>query len=377
MNENPQKERDLWSIVEDLATLQQSLHFEHSLILDKKPDLEACLRRVLRPHDEAGFESPKDRWMVDLRQDLDAALEELTFREIRNQLGLANEQLPRDTGKNLRILFRSEAFLRYLNAYLYFAIRFLANRKAFRPDPRDNERPACPDANVLRLPLCIPPTLAGYPGAQIYFELFRKQRREESSPIKLALSFLDDFHPQRKQPVQYELREPSEYELWLRGLRPETGEQQRLRFETISTGLTDWVILRSEFYLSLSPHETAGTGSNEAEVNEIKSQDARPLEGWLVTHPIAARLALADVYWIARLLRADVSDDGAVTYQKPSWLHLLRFRAILAGDLELTHMLEKAEEGIRSVFGYVCDLIQNSVELTQEDDRRKAEAAKT
>jgi predicted cobalt transporter CbtA len=76
---------------------------------------------------------------------------------------------------------------------------------------------------------------------------------------------------------------------------------------------------------------------------------------------MAARLALADVYWIARLLRADVSANATVTYHKDNWLHLLRFHLILARDLDGSKTLEKAEEALRSVFDYVCDLIQNSV----------------
>jgi hypothetical protein len=368
MNESAQIGSGPWAVIEELANLQTNPHLEHSLILGKKPHLEACLRRVLRPHDEAGFQSPDDSWMLDLRIRLDHALEDITFREIRNQLGLPNDNLPDDTADYLRVLFRSEAFLRYVNAYHYFAIRFLANREEFRISSENNKLPPGGDSNVLSLPLCIPPTLAGYPGAQELLDKFASLKREECAEVKEALAFLDDFHPPLRQSVQYELREPSQYELWLRGMRPETEGPQKERFQRIRKGLALWVISRSDFYLSLRPQATALIKSDGAEATDPRIE-ARPPEGWLVTHPIAARLALLDVYWIARLLRADLSDDGSVTYKKYSWVHLLLFNALLVTDFEPSK-LEKAEEAIRSVFGFVCDLIQNSVELTREGDRK-------
>jgi hypothetical protein len=379
MNDNPENKSGLWSVIDELATLEKDPHFKGSLIIDKEPDLEACLRRVLRPHDEAGFQSPGDDWIIDLRSRLDKALEELTLREIRNQLGLSTDNLSKLTQENLRILFRSEALLRYVNAYLYFGIRFLSSRGEYQFAPEGKELLRCAESNVRSFLLLSPPPLTGYPGVQKHLENFRNLSRQESIEIKTALRFLDDFHPRQEQPVQYELQEPSQYELWLRGLRPETEGLQKTRFEYISKGLTAWVISRSDFYLSLRPQVPALirlTETTGAEVTNIESQKARPPQGWLVTHPIAARLALADVYWIARLLRADVSADASVTYHKYSWVHLLRFRALLEGDNEGCRKLEKAEEAIRSVFGYVCDLIQNSVELTRDDDRRKVEPGK-
>ena len=374
MNESHEDEGNLWSVLQELAALDESPDFENALIIDKKPGLEACLRRVLRPHDEAGFHSPTDDWMIDLRSRLDGALGALTLREIRNELGLPNENLPGSTQDHLRILFQSEAFLRYVNAYLYFGIRFLANRKEYQSALQGKELPACHDSNVRPFRLCSPPPLTGYPDLQGHLEDFTKLSYQE--PIQTALLFLDDFHPPRPAAVQYELQEPSEFELWLRGLRPEEGPQKQ-RFMEISAGMEDWIITRSNFYLSLNPQPATLISTSEttgAEAINVEKQEKRPLEGWLVTHPIAARLALADVYWIARLLRADVAEDGSVTYQKYSWAHLLRFRALLAGDAEGAGKLRKAEDAIRSVFGYVCDLIQNSVEVTREDDRLKAES---
>ena len=374
MTETPEDGSDLWSIIHELANLDKI--FERSPLIDKKPDLESCLRRVLRPHDEAGFHSPSDNWMVVLRDRLDSALGELTFREIRYELGLANENLSNLTQDGLRILFRSEAFLRYVNAYLYFGIRFLASREDYQLAPEGKDISPCAGANVRSLPLIHPPVLTGWPDVEEHLEKFSTLWHENSIEVAKALRFLDDFHPPPKYPIQYELQEPPEFELWLRGLRPETEERQKKRFEDISKGLTEWVIKRSEFYLLLNaqtPVVIRSTAETEGEVTGVERQYMRPSDGWLVNHPIGARLALADIYWIARLLRADVSANATVTYQKYSWVHLLRFQALLEGDEERSQRLEKAEEAIRSVFGYVCDLVQNSVEITRDRELSNAE----
>jgi Patatin-like phospholipase len=371
MNRSTGDSDNRWSVIDELANLIENPKFKGSLIIDREPDLEACLGRVLRPHDEAGFQSPNDDWMIRLRARLDEALGSLTLREIRVQLGLPSEQLPKPTQANLWKLFHSEAFLRYINAYLFFGIRFVASRAEVPSSSGSGEWVSCADSNVRPFALMPPPVLAEAPGARQRFEEFaRLTARQPATAADTALSFLDDFHPPQQGLVQYELQEPSQYELWLRGLYPETEEKLNERFEEISKGLAEWARRRSDFYLSLDPQAPAHIQSVEG-VEEQPSNE-RPPQGWLVTHPMAARLALADVYWIARLLRADVSANATVTYHKDNWLHLLRFHLILARDLDGSKALVKAEEALRSVFDYVCDLIQNSVEITREEDRSKA-----
>ena len=289
------------------------------------------------------------------------------MREIREQLGLPSGELPDQTQANLQILFRSEAFLRYVNAYLFFGIRFLAGRAEMQWSFGPEKQVSCSDSNLRTFALVPPPALTHVQGARQCFEVFEKlTARRPGTAVDTALFFLDDFHPPQVDPVQYELQEPSQYELWLRGLRPETGDGQHARFEEISKGLEEWSKTRSELYLSLSP-----PGPVLIQSVEEQTSNERPPQGWLVTHPIAARLALADVYWIARLLRADVSENATVTYHKDNWLHLLRFHLTLTGDLQGSKRLEKVEEALRSVFDYVCDLIQNSVEITALGDRIK------
>ena len=112
----------LWPVLGRLAQLDKDPKLQDGRFLDKKPDREAWLRRVLRPHDEAGFEAKDDQWMVEIRQQLDDALCDLTLIEIGYELGVRQELLPVETQNQLFVLFRSEAFLRYLSAYLYFGI---------------------------------------------------------------------------------------------------------------------------------------------------------------------------------------------------------------------------------------------------------------
>ena len=149
-----------WSVIDELANLKENPNLKGSLIIGREPDLEACLRRVLRPHDEAGFQSPNDDWMIRVRAQLDEDLGSLTLREIREQLGFPNEDLPNRTQANLRILFRSDAFLRYVNAYLFFGIRFLACRAKVLSSSGGEELASCADANVRPFALVPPPVLA-------------------------------------------------------------------------------------------------------------------------------------------------------------------------------------------------------------------------
>src|SRR5271170_3064515 len=208
MDESPKANSGLWSVLEELAKLDKDPHFEGSRIIDRKPDLEACLRRVLRPHDEAGFEAREDQWMIVLRERLDAALEVLTYREIRYQLCLTTESLPSQTQDHLRVLFRSEAFLRYINAYLYFGIRFLSGRDKLQQAQEGRKPAPCADSNVRSLPLMPPPALVDSPGAEA--QLGRFAGLPTKGSVATALLFLDDFHPQRQESVQFELQEPSE-----------------------------------------------------------------------------------------------------------------------------------------------------------------------
>ena len=346
----------LWSVVKELATTS-----------------ETKLRRILRPHTEARFNLEDDAQAVDQRRRLDAALGALTQLEIAYQVGVVNEPVQLPGLDHLKKLFESEAILRYVNSYLYFGVRFLAGRVAppswianaverQPPKRKSNERPFF---------LVAPPNLAPFPDISATFFLFRKlvSKADPSSPSSgsratvdqvTALEFLDGF---------WDPKRVERFELWLRGLRPEA-DAEMSQFLRVSNGLVEWALARRDFYSSLetAPSTPDLTSESDSPIEERKGRP-RPVGGWFITNPVAARIALADVYWISRLLRAEVSANASVTYKRANWLHLLRFQAGLRNDSSLETSLWKAEEVLRSAFDFACDLVQNAVEITDEKER--------
>jgi patatin-like phospholipase len=393
---HPQGE-DQWAIIDELAG-------EAKKAEQKKDDPDAELRRLLRPHAEMRFpgndQGKRDK---ESRRRLDVALGALTMLEIAYQIGIVNfETEPVPHAESLKKLLKSEAFLRYVNAYLYFGIRFLAWRKEMTPpdwaDPQNFKGERTRTSNQRPFPLITPPPpvlepsepanpeIAEYKLGKL-IDLSRNcdpaiHRKDlTAGPQVLALDFLDGFTDDSPEDTDVP-SESERFELWLRGLYPELTnaeqkrspeEQKRVladqeRFPKIREGLRDWAIERRDFYLSL----------------QEPAQSKRPAGGWAVTNPLAARFALADIYWISRLLKAEVSASASVTYTRSNWLHLLRFRALLDGDQQETKTpgqersdpvseLEKAEEVLRSVFDFVCDLVQNAVEITEEKEKRAYE----
>jgi len=347
-------DKALWSIIKELADT---------------PELER--RRILRVHAEAGFDWEKEAASIQQRSRFDAALGALTVLEIAHQVKIvtAAEQ-PAPELEYLTKLFESQAVVRYVNAYLYFGIRFLAGRVA-APDWMTAATPSQPPTRVSNdRPLCLvtpPDPVATTPIDAGFTSLFdlakstdRFQASASQSPEAKALNFLDDFITDSK--------EPDRFELWLQGLRPETDSQTAQRFSDLSLGLQNWALARSQLYMSLEPPPTPPAVADGAPLNEGEAFEKRPVGGWMVTNPLAARFGLADVYWIARLLRADVSANASVTYTRANWLHLLRVQARLREDAGLYESLRKVEEVLRSVFDFVCDLVQNAVELTDEKE---------
>jgi hypothetical protein len=358
---------DRWSIIRELARYT-----------------EPERRRLLRPHAEMRFSNDKQGIADQRNRDrLDAALGALTALEIGYQTHIVEQKVfPVPEEENLKTLFSSEAFLRYVNAYLYFGIRFLARRikndwayvEGVKDPVRDcNHRPfslltppfPAPDATPVdpRFARLIALSTASDPALN---------PNENFDPKIRALRFLDGFTKDTAEGSDETSRESERYELWLRGLAPESKERQT--FSVISEGLIAWALERSEFYLSLQSLDTGWPASGGAPQSPGTS---RPVGGWAITNPYAARFALSDMYWIARLLRADVSADCAVTYTARSWLHLLRFhtglvrppRPLAPGELRPEDKLRNAEEILRSVFDFVCDLVQNAVEKTDAKDR--------
>ena len=342
-------DKAVWSIINELAGKSE----------DER-------RRILRPHAEAGFDRETDASLIDQRDRLDVALGALTILEIAGEVGIVPDpsHLMPEVADVQKLFRESEALLRYADAYLYFGARFLAGRidpPAWMVSEGSCEPPTRKpdDPNRRTFALRVPPALPASPETDASFASFLNLAN--SAETNEALKFLDDFI--------VDLKEPEWFELWLRGLRPEADQPAQDRFARLRRGLTDWVIFRCKFYLSLEPPSALFPPATDGRF-AAEGGEQRPPGGQMVTNPVAARFGLRDVYWIARLLRADVSAKAVVSYPQSSWLDLLRFRAGLEGNAVLEASFLKAEDVLRSVFGFVCDLIQNAVELSDEDERR-------
>lgn len=376
----PQGE-DVWLIIKQLAGVD-----------------EYDRQRLLRPHAEMRFgNDPNGVHDKAQRQRLDVALGALTALEIAYETRVVTEkEEPVPESECLKVLIESEAFLRYVNAYLYFGVRFLAWR-IMPPewDKPEKSKPLKPrDSNKQFFQLKKPPHPEKDANADSKFAalVYLAERCDpaihpatHNSQLQ-ALSFLDGFtkEPKGTTPAKHRedaVSEADRFELWLRGLSPKPANEELVdedRFCVIAQGLIEWATARRDFYLSLR---------NRDEDEQKDNKDKRPDGGWVVTDPLAARFALADVYWISRLLKAEVSSDATVTYSPSNWLHLLRFRLSLNNEKkqgrsdsnpqlpepDLQSELWKAEEVLRSVFDFACDLIQNAVEITKEKEKKAYE----
>jgi hypothetical protein len=361
-------------------------------------------RRILRPHDDVGM-GPDDGEIISMRRRLDEALAALTRWEIASQLGLYNlnstgtaKYLAR-VANDFSTLIQSDAFLCYLDVYLYFGVRFLAGRiapPAWWQHQGDPVRPAQdgPSVNKRPLPLPVPPVVENGKDNQQAFERFLALAPDLSADAHVALDFLDGFHPDQKEKSLFDA---AEFELWLRGLRPDAPSTRVERFEKIRNGLVEWSHQRAEFYLSLEPATTLSRW-NVADPTDRRRPKGN---GWVITNAVSARIALADFYSLAHLLRAEVSANSQVSYPTTSWMHILYFQtalrrqAISAGPLlddedhkvvsprkaleqgTLLHKQDMAsrsilddEEVLRSVFDFACDLVLNAIEISDERERR-------
>ena len=122
---------------------------------------------------------------------------------------------------------------------------------------------------------------------------------------------------------------PRDFELWLNGLIPDTGNCVQLRNQILA-----WVGSRVDFYKDLEKIQPCQTEIREgldtpmrSALAESKSDQAKIEKEWKVTNPLSARFGVADFYFLARLLRAEVSSEGHVHYTGPSWLRLIAMQS--------------------------------------------------
>jgi hypothetical protein len=340
-------------------------------------------RRILRPHDDAGM-GPGDGDIMLLRGRLDIALSSLTRWEIACQLNLYNlnnegtEVYLTVLAPGLLVLIEDDAFLRYLAVYLYFGIRMLAGRIAPLPwwekpgstDAIERGSLLLEGASVSKRPLqlAVPPPAANWIDNRKALDDFHALDAALPVESHVALRFLDGFHPDALDPQRFDPDEPAEFDLWLRDLRPGISRERAQRFRNIQNGLSSWARQRADFYIQLEPPDIRAQWEPPN-----GSPRRRPKDGWVITNAVSARIALADFYWLARLLHAEVSANGRVSYGGASWMHVLRFHAVLHRHDEQASLMRDDEEVLRSIFAFVCDLIQNAVELTDERERRHFE----
>jgi hypothetical protein len=326
-------------------------------------------RRVLRPRKQGEFHAEQERRDLELRGSLDRELQRIALRELSAQVASGTTEDYGDIPNFAKLLKESPAFVQYLNACLYFGVRFAAGRipQHFHDQSRASDASDC---NETPVGLPSPPPLcegAGFhPGDVKRFKAL--VQGDEENPVKAALDFLDDFVSHTDRQTESKLEEPpavddrTNFELWLRGVYYQPDEKGR--FRELTAGLLRWARSRYDFYTSLE-----SKGEKAQWVEEWKKRNWE--EGrWNVNNPVVARCAIVDFYWLARILRADVSPRGLVAYSSRSWLYYLAMKLpLLEGaptEPAPSQEVLRWEEVLRSVFGYACDLVQNAIEIVEE-----------
>jgi hypothetical protein len=411
-------------------------------------DREEWLTWVLRPHRDppsasaeqsAGYAGNAYADVADLRRALDDALDALTCVEIELQCGKHDGELafalPQEVRGPLCILAKSEAFLRYLDSYLFFGVRFLMGRDAEVRKAWEAARTVSaelPDQfNRPILPLETPPALGLNlkDDAEQVRAVLKLLSESPPASEQQALYFLDGFHQklgsktaaveqkveQKASEVQAQsaaaAQEPvlqsnlaaslesdaapsaefvadkaahqadtsllssvHDLELWLRGVMPEPRASQESLPE-IANGMRLWAIRHAKLYDTLSESRAYqdGTVAGAEKLWHTRRSDT----------PRVMRVALLDLYWLAGVLRADVTPAGEVTYADASWLNLLAFRdtiglpddgtlpAISAAD-SAEWPLDRVEEVLRSAFSSACELVQNAAERAEARNCQQA-----
>ena len=319
-------------------------------------------RSLLRFHREAGV---SDKQEIERRGLLDAALNRVELRELGLEVGVLDGDAGLSAIPHLRALLSSDAFVRYADNYLSLSLRFVAERLAIET-PLDQRLNELPVARPCPPPI---PRKEGEADQAIERLLALESALEHSSDVQSAEAFLDELLLPEARKLHAGAALPPEqqklFELWLRGLADDTEYGQE--FRQIARGLVRLVREKTLFYVSL-------------ERLQFEKPDKMTFDDWLsagpsrkaflACNPLTARFGLFDLYWFAKILRAEISPTGAVTYKSGSWLQLLKDRPRRPGsglqnlDLGATDAdLDACEDMIRSVLDYACDLVQNASEI--------------
>jgi hypothetical protein len=319
---------------------------------------ESQRRRALRSHREAGFGAGDP--YVELREELDTELGRLAELELRAEILTDghDEQEIRAIAPFSKLVQNpsgySPSFAHYLNAYLYFKIRFAAGRLG----PVCNASLVTSEWNERAIGLPPPPQCECIASEELRRGMERFQSLQITPNAKEALRFLDDY--------VHEPNETKKFDLWLRGLLPRPPDEQR--FVTLAQGLYDWALNRYRFYVGLE----MGRGNDQEIDRGLEHAESWEEGHWHASNPLAARCGVVDLYWLARILRAEVSPRGVVRYVDRSWLYYLPILTSQLPQVQKYRILH-IEEVLRSVFDFACDLIQNAVEMAEYGEHKTVE----
>jgi len=260
-----------------------------------------------------------------------------------------------------KLVVESPAFGHYLDTYLYFGVRFAAGRLNAEKLAAENTDT---DQNFHPVALPKPPEVTGTQNWELVTP-------GDWTTIGDAEAFLDDFG----NLIDGVPIDQDHAELWLRGLSPLRPGKSTEAFQKIVSGIWEWAQLRSEFYLKIEGSGKTDTGSQPiaTEGGEFRAEPETVGE-WYPTKPLIARWAIKDLYWLARILRANVTPRGVVEYDHLSWLQLVcqmpgREQFFPAWNIEKALRTECV---LRAAFGYACDLIQNAVEIAEYQAMKEA-----
>jgi len=342
-----QRLQSIYSLV-DSKKAKETVEALSGMIADDRK-----LRWVLRAHweDVKGIAKEDE---LSMRIGFDEELFRLELLEVAAETGyLGDADVVAEVSPAMRKLLETAAVQRFVDAYFYFGTRFLSCRikRVEAKERRETGKPPLvrleqkSDQNVRKMSLPCPPPLPGLPAsmeinttAHHVMDDFIEQQKDmlADRDVNRVLDFLDDCVPvsTKASTVPSSRKgEAHEYLLWLRGLLPVQDEEQLSRFEQYTRGFEIWIVLRSDFYKKL------GSACLEA------------------------RFGILSFYMLARILRAEVSPQGVVSYADRSWIDDLRdYAPLKAGNLT------DCEKILRRVFSGVCDLIQESFAITCNPD---------
>ena len=201
-------------------------------------------------------------------------LEDLTRLEIACELGLYGlnaagiEAYLTVLAPGWTKLIESDAFLRYVDAYLYFGVRILAGRLVpphwWTKAPKSLPEVLEPDVNKRPFQLAVPPGVGDATQNEQTLRRFLDLQLTVDPNCREALMFLDAYDSNQGNGA-FEYGEPAEFELWLKGLRPETANQER--FAQIKDGLIAWARARAGSYMRSSPWCLTGMHSKHLDID--------------------------------------------------------------------------------------------------------------